>query len=79
MPKDRLYNILSIGCGLWFLAFGMIWVYWINLLLAYPVGLLGLYFWKKANTIQGGILNRIALSILVTGLLASVGILLFYR
>jgi hypothetical protein len=79
MEKDTRYNIISIICGTWFLFFGMIWTYWISLIIAYPVGLLGLYFWKKANAIQGNILNRVALSILITGLIASIGILFFYR
>ena len=78
MEKERLYNILSIACGIWFLLFGMFWTYWMNLVIAYPVGIAGMFFWYKAYKINKSTLNNIALSVLIIGLICSIGALLFY-
>lgn len=78
MDKERTYNLLSIVCGIWFTIFGMFWTYWMNLILAYPVGILGVFFWYKANRIEKSVLNNIASSILLIGLFCSLGSLLFY-
>ena len=42
-------NCLSIGCGVWFAIYGMVWVYFSALIIAYPVGLIGwlLHLWAK--------------------------------
>jgi hypothetical protein len=52
MSNPKLYNTLSIICGIWFLLFGSFWPYFANLVVAYPVGFLGLYFWSKARKID---------------------------
>ena len=42
-------NCLAIGCGAWFAIYGMVWVYFSALIIAYPVGLVGwlLHLWAK--------------------------------
>ena len=79
MEKEKLYNILAILCGLWFGMVGVLWTYYMNLVLAYPVGILGFYFWYQASKIKKGVLNRIALSILIAGLVCSLGALWLYQ
>ena len=79
MEKERLYGIISIVCALWFMVFGIFWTYWLNLFIAYPVGIAGFYFWKKSYDIRANRLNRIALSLLILGLIASIVALFLFR
>ena len=78
MDKEKVYNTLAFICAIWFACFGMFWTYWMNLFIAYPVGLLGLFFWYKASRIRQSAFNNISLSILIIGLICSLGALLFY-
>ena len=79
MEKERLYNLLSIGCGIWFLVFGMFWTYWISPVIAYPVGIAGFYFWNKAYRIKKSKLNNFALGLLFFGFTCSITSILFYK
>ena len=72
MQKEKLYNILSIVCGVWFFFAGMMWVYWFALIFGYPFLLLGIFFWYKASQVNKSALNKTALGILIAGLVASI-------
>ena len=40
---------LSILCGAWFLLTSWLWVYWINLIISFPMGIIGFYLWRAAH------------------------------
>lgn len=78
--KELIYNILSLICGIWFILTGWLWTYWINLLIAYPVFLIGAFLWKKAKEInQKNPLNKFAAIVLILGFFISIISLFFYR
>lgn len=65
-------NCLSIGCGLWFCFYGIVWVYFIALFAAYPVGLVGWLLYTQAKRVGGPTrLNLWARRIHQVGLVAS--------
>ena len=71
-------NILSLLCAIWFCIYGVVWVYLIALVMAYPVGLLGWVLHLYARKV-GGVsrLNRAVRSLYLVGLVLSGGSLLF--
>lgn len=78
--KARILYIISLVCGIWFLAFGWIWTYLANLILAYPFGLIGFLLWlyaKKLNSEDR--YNRICIRLLLTALFLSIFSLFLYR
>lgn len=78
--KIFLYNLIAIICAAIFLLTGWMWTYFMNLFIAYPVGLIGLFFWYKGKVSdQKNILNTIAISLLAAGLIVSFAVLLFFR
>lgn len=69
--------ITSIVCGLWFLLTGSIWIYYANLVLAYPIGILGLILWNKSRKVNGvNRTNKAAICILASGFVLSIASLL---
>ena len=78
-PANRL-NYFSIACGLWFAATGAFWPYYTNLFVAYPVGLLGLYLWYRADKAgYKGTPHQFALWIHLVGLFISLGALFLFK
>ena len=74
------FYIASIICGLWFLYFGTVWTYLINLIIGYPAGLTGLWLWNKAKKLNPeSRLNKISLVILIAGLVVSIVALFLYK
>lgn len=51
LPAPTWPGRLSMGCAVWFLLTGWMWPYGAALFVAYPVGLAGLVFWRKARTL----------------------------
>jgi hypothetical protein len=82
-PNPRTYNIFSIICGVWFLLTGAFWTYFMNLIVAYPIGLLGIFLWYKARKVDASNRwNKVALIIHIAGLIisfAALAILLIYN
>ena len=71
-------NILSLLCAIWFCIYGVVWVYLIALVMAYPIGLFGWVLHLYARKV-GGVswLNRAVRSLYLVGLFLSGGALLF--
>jgi hypothetical protein len=78
--KTKIYLIISLVCAIWFLLTGSVWVYFANLVISYPVGLLSFVLWNKCrkapfyHTLQkavmylllaGSVISLISLLILV--------------
>lgn len=70
----KLYYLFSIICGTWFLCTSWFWLYYANLVISYPIGLIGLYLWSRGKKLNpGSRANSIALWIHVAGLVISLG------
>jgi hypothetical protein len=69
----KLYYLFSIICGTWFLITGSVWVYLVNLIVSYPVGLIGIFLWWRGKKLNpGSRANKIALWLHIAGLGLSV-------
>ena len=69
---ERVYNVISVICGSWFMLTSCIWIYLINLFISFPVGLVGIYFWSKGRKASPvSTLNKIAIALHGIGLVAS--------
>jgi|GEM_PF-951436 len=78
VQRINLYNILSIVCGIWFALTSWVWLYYANLFLSLPIGLVGLFFWNKSRQLDpGNLANRIALILYIVGFVLGLGALLF--
>jgi len=80
VDKEGTYHIISLLCAVWFLTTGWLWTYYTCLFIAYPIGLLGLYFWSTAKKINpASLFNKIVLGILIAGLAVSIGSIFIYK
>lgn len=77
--RARIYYIISLLCGIWFLLTGWIWGYYANVIIAYPFALLGLFFWWRGKQNHAASkLNLISFRLLIFGLIVSVGTALVF-
>lgn len=75
----KLYYLFAIICGTWFLATGWVWPYFANLVVSYPVALLGLFLWSRGRKLNpGSKAGVIVIVLLVAGLTLSLATLGFY-
>ncbi|MBX9852092.1 MAG: hypothetical protein K2X86_10070 [Cytophagaceae bacterium] len=66
------FNLTALLFGIWFLLTGWMWVYFINLLLSFPIGILAFFLWKKGKKLAPqSKLNKAALMVLIAGVIAS--------
>lgn len=66
-------NIFALICALWFLLTSWMWVYYMNIILSFPVGILGYFLWKRGKQKDpDSILNKSALSFLIGGTITSI-------
>lgn len=72
--NDILF-ITALLFALWFSITGVIWVYWLNIIFAYPFGIVSFFIWKKIKK-DGKKRNKIVLILLILGLIASLSALL---
>jgi len=70
----RVCNIIAIICGVWFLLLGWFWVWYINIFLAYPVGIIGFFLWLAGRKAERKKLNKIAGYLLLIGLVISISV-----
>lgn len=69
----KLYYLFSIICGTWFLVTSWVWAYFANLIISYPVALLGLFLWSRGKKLNpGSRANKIALWLLIAGFVISI-------
>jgi small neutral amino acid transporter SnatA (MarC family) len=75
LSKNDLLFYTAILFAIWFACTGIVWVYWVALIIAYPIGLVSLFIWlylKKENRAR----NKWILRILIVGLLISLSVLM---
>jgi len=71
---------MAIICGVWFCLHSWCWTFLINLVVAFPIGFLGLYAWGKARQINpNDKRNAAAIALLGLGLANSIVALFLYR
>lgn len=61
----------AVLCALFFALFGLVWVYWIALFTAYPLGLISFVLWRKLKK-EPRKRNKAIPIILSIGLFASI-------
>jgi len=75
ISRHSAYNYVALLCALWFLIVGSIWTYYINIVVGYPVAILGFFLWRRGRTAENKKLNRVVGWLLMAGLILSIGIL----
>jgi len=73
--SDILF-IVAIIFALWFAAAGWVWVYYANIIYALPFGIAALFIWLKLKKDRKK-RNKAIPAILITGLLFSLGWLVY--
>lgn len=73
--NDILF-IIAVIFALWFAAAGWVWVYYANIIYAMPFGIAALLIWFKLKK-DGKKRNKVIPAVLITGLLFSLGWLLY--
>jgi hypothetical protein len=77
MSNAKRYNTLAIIGGSWFLLTSWIWGYGACLIISYPFGLLGMYFWYKGRKIDPtNPANKVALTLHIAGFGISMAVLI---
>lgn len=71
-----IFNILALVCSIWFLLFGWLWTYLINVIVVFPFAIAGFFLWRKGRESKKKQLNKIIGWLLLTGLVTSVGTLI---
>jgi hypothetical protein len=80
IPTGSGYSTTAIICGVWFLLTGWMWTFLFNLVIAYPIGICGLYMWMQARQLNpNDKKNSIAIGLLGLGLASSLAALLLYK
>ncbi|RYY85325.1 MAG: hypothetical protein EOO15_17345 [Chitinophagaceae bacterium] len=74
-PATKLVYYAAIGLALWFALAGMVWAYYTALFVAYPFGLLSLFFWWRIRD-RLGKRRKVIPVILLVGLALSLGVLI---
>ena len=78
LKRNNGLFIIAILFALWFAIAGIFWVYFINLILAYPFGIAAFFIWRYIRK-DGKERNKVIPIILIIGLLASLGALALIR
>lgn len=53
MKKANTYYYFSLACAIWFLATSSIWVYLINVIISFPVGVAGFLLMRTGKKTEG--------------------------
>ena len=64
--------------SLWFSIIGIVWVYWLNIIFAYPFGIAAFFIWRNIRK-DGMKRNKAIITILIIGLIASLSMLLYLK
>ena len=74
----NILNILAIICGLWYVAFGWVWAWLINVLFVFPFAIAGVFLWWAGRKAEKKELNKVAGWLLVVGTVASIAMLVYW-
>lgn len=78
-PKANVYFYVSLLCAVWFMLTSWYWLYGMNLLFSFPVGLLSLFLWYQGKKREGATSRfRIVPAILVGGVVTSIAYLFLF-
>ena len=74
--KNTLLFVLGLLMAVWFTLAGMVWIYWMAPIIAYPFGIGSFFIWRAIKT--DGLERNIAIPIILEiGLSLSLGMLLY--
>jgi hypothetical protein len=75
--KGRAIDIIALLCALWFLLTSWIWIYYVNTVISFPIGLIAFWFWNSGKQERrGDAVRKITSIVLILGALVSVGALI---
>jgi hypothetical protein len=74
----NILNILSIICSVWYIAFGWVWAWLVNVFLVFPFALIGLILWLFGRKAENKKLSKAAGIMLLIGTVTSFGTLLVF-
>jgi hypothetical protein len=77
--SQKTTSIIALVCSLWFLLLGWMWVYFFNVIFAFPIAILGVVLWRSGKATSATLIHKITGIIFLIGSLACVGSLLLYR
>jgi hypothetical protein len=75
VAKNDILFWISLLFAIWYALFGMIWVYWAALYIAYPIGALSFLLWKLIEN-DNKKRNKLIPVILIIGTLISLAFLI---
>jgi hypothetical protein len=73
--KYLLFNIIALVCAIWFVLTSWFWTYFAALIISYPVGMIGIIFWRLGKHTDKKLLNTITGWTFLAGLITSVAAL----
>jgi len=78
--KALLYNSFAFICGVWFVLTSWIWGYLANLIMSYPIGVVGFILWYRGRRLnRASNLNRVTLGLFIVGVVASIAAFFIYK
>jgi len=79
-PRRSAHSTIAILCGVWFCLTGWLWTFLLNLVIAYPIGLLGFCMWLAAYQVNpNDKKNTVAIALLGLGLVSSLVALFLFK
>lgn len=79
-PRRSAHSTIAILCGVWFCLTGWLWTFLLNLVIAYPIGLLGFCMWLTAYQVNpNDKKNTVAIALLGLGLVSSLVALFLFK
>jgi hypothetical protein len=79
MSRKKTYSIIALICSIWFVLFGSMWVYLANVVLVFPVAIVGFVLWRKSKPETKNLRYTITGALFLIGSIISVVALLLYR
>ena len=72
-PRRSSHSTIAIICGVWFCLTSWIWAFLFNIVISYPIGLLGFCMWLQAYQVNpNDKKNTVAIVLLGLGLASSI-------
>lgn len=82
MASQRTYtilNIISILCAAWYIFFGWMWWWYMNLFFVFPFAILGFVLWIFGRKAENKGLSKAAGIMLILGTVTSFGAIFYFK
>lgn len=47
--RNKTYSIIALICSIWFVLFGWAWTYLVNVVLVFPIAIVGVILWRRSR------------------------------